>query len=73
VQLTQSGDSLAQVLRDWTQYGATAANVASIRSRLKVIDNTTNANTLKAGSGLDWFWETFAQDTTNRKATDMLN
>ena len=36
VKLTQSGDSLRQVLDDWAQYGALAANVASIRSRLAV-------------------------------------
>jgi hypothetical protein len=73
VQLTQSGDSLRQVLDDWTLYGMSAANVASIRSRLAVTDNTSYANTLLAGSGLDWFWYTYAKDTTNRKATDLLN
>jgi hypothetical protein len=26
-----------------------------------------------AGSGLDWFWDVYAQDHTNRKATDVLN
>ena len=73
VQLTQSGDTLGQVLSDWIQYGASAANVASIRQRLSVTYNTSNANTLKAGSGLDWFWETYAADHTNRKAIDLLN
>jgi Ca2+-binding RTX toxin-like protein len=73
VQLTQSGDSLRQVLNDWTQYGALAANVASIRARLKVTYNTSYANTLDAGSSLDWFWEIYGKDSTNRKATDLLN
>jgi hypothetical protein len=73
VTLTQSGDTLRQVLSDWISYGATAANVANIRKRLQVTDNTSHANTLLASSGLDWFWETYARDTTNRKATDLLN
>jgi hypothetical protein len=71
--LTSSSDSLRQVLNDWAQDGALAANVASIRSRLAVTYNSTNANTLNAGSGLDWFWGTFALDSTNRKPTDLLN
>jgi uncharacterized repeat protein (TIGR03803 family) len=73
VTLTQSGDSLRQVLTDWISYGATTADVASIRKRLQVTYNTTYANRLMAGSGLDWFWETYAKDTTNRKASDLLN
>jgi Ca2+-binding RTX toxin-like protein len=73
VQLTQSGDSLQQVLDDWVEYGDLAADVASIRSRLAVTYNTRYANTLDAGSGLDWFWYTDAQDKTNRKPTDLLN
>jgi len=73
VQLTKSGDSLRQVLNDWAQYGALSTNVASIRSRLAVTYNHTNANTLDTGSGLDWFWETYAKDSTNRKAKDLLN
>ena len=28
---------------------------------------------LQVGSGLDWFWATYAGDSTNRKATDLLN
>jgi hypothetical protein len=38
-----------------------------------VTDNNSNANTLQAGSGLDWFWATFANDHLNNKATDLLN
>ena len=73
VQLTQSGDSLRQVLDDWIKYGAQAANVASIRSRLSVTYNTHYANQLHAGSGLDWFWATDTQDHLNNKKTDLRN
>jgi probable HAF family extracellular repeat protein len=71
--LTQSGDSLRGVLNDWQLHGDRAANVARIRARLRVTDNTTSANTLRAGSGLDWFFETSESDSTNRKPTDLLN
>ena len=73
VQLTQTGDSLALVLSDWINHGASASNISNISARLNVTYNTSNSNTLDAGSGLDWFWETYAQDHTNRKATDLLN
>jgi hypothetical protein len=73
VALTQPGDTLRQVLADWRANGATAANVASIRSRLQVSYNTSHANFLAAGSGLDWFWFTFAQDQTTIKPTDLRN
>jgi hypothetical protein len=64
---------LEQVLSDWTRFGAVAAAVANIRARLAVTDNTRNGVTLDAGRGLDWFWETYGKDLTNRKATDLLN
>jgi len=73
VKLTESGDSLRHVLDDWAQYGALAADVASIRSRVVVTYNSSHANTMDAGSGLDWFWEKYAKDSTNRKSTDLLN
>ncbi len=73
VHLTQSGDSLAKVLSDWTQMGNVSTNVVSIRSRLDITYNSGNANILTAGTGLDWFWETFGMDTTNKKATDLVN
>jgi RTX calcium-binding nonapeptide repeat (4 copies) len=73
VSLTESDDSLWKALDDWIQYGSQAANVASIRSRLAVTYNTSHANTLDAGTGLDWFWVIDAKDSTNRKATDLLN
>jgi hypothetical protein len=70
-------DSLAvldQILSEWAQEGNSAANVAAIRSQLGAVTyNTQDANTLEAGSGIDWFWATFAQDKLNRKSTDLLN
>lgn len=73
VSLTRSGHFLAAVLNDWTVSGSLAANVADIRSRLAVTDNSSNANIMVVGSGLDRFWETFGGDTTNKKAGDLLN
>jgi Ca2+-binding RTX toxin-like protein len=73
VTLTQSGDSLRKILTNWSVLVASAADVANIRSCLHVTYNDSNPNKLHAGSGLDWFWETFAGDHTNRKATDLLN
>jgi hypothetical protein len=74
---SQSGDSLRQVLSDWISYVTTgrteANNPATIGNRLHVTYNTSHANTLLAGSGLDWFWETYSKDTTNRKSGDLLN
>jgi hypothetical protein len=71
VQLSQSGDTLQQVLEDWVLHGK--SYVANIRSRLAVTYNSSHANTLDGGRGLDWFWYTYAKDKTNRKATDLLN
>jgi hypothetical protein len=74
VQLTQSGDSLRQMLDDyWIAYGDQAASVADIRSRLLVTCNTDYANTLHAGGGLDWFWATDTEDNLNAKWTDLRN
>jgi hypothetical protein len=49
------------------------ADLANIRSRLAVTDNSRYANVLLVGRGLDWFWATYARDVTNRKPTDILN
>src|SRR5262249_51994749 len=69
--LTQPGDTLAKVLADWTKdilLHETSAQIATaIRPRLSVTFNTTNANTITAGKGLDWFWATYSHDHTNRK------
>jgi hypothetical protein len=59
------------VLDDWTRQGKSAANLASIRRRLLVTYNSSHANTLKAGSGLDWFWYTYSRNSTNCKASDV--
>ena len=73
VQLAKANDTLALVLSDWSSKGSVPTNVADIRSRLRVTNNTANANTLLAGTGLDWFWGTDNLDTTNKKSTDLLN
>ncbi len=73
VQLTHSGESLRRVFDDWIAYGDQAANVADIRSRQLLACNTHYANTVQAGSGLDWFWATDTQDNLNAQRTDLRN
>ena len=73
VKLNSASDSLRQVLNDWVQNGSQAGNAANIRSRLTVTDNTSHANRMTAGSGLDWFWAMYAKDTLNKKSGDLLN
>jgi hypothetical protein len=53
--------------------GGNAAAAARIESELAVTYNTKYANTLLAGSRLDWFWDTYSKDTTNPKPGDLLN
>src|SRR5262249_30478735 len=67
--------ALDQVLAEWAQYGSSAAHVANIRSTLKpvVTYSSGKANTLLAGSGVDWFWATDPQDHLNSKTNDLLN
>jgi hypothetical protein len=68
VQLTT--DVLEQVLGDWMAGDITdAANILTPA----ITFNASNANTLLAGKGFDWFWATYAKDHTNRKPTDLLN
>ena len=55
------------------QFGSASSNVASIRSRLHVNYNTSHANSLTAGSGLDWFWATYSHDYLNKKSNDLRN
>jgi hypothetical protein len=59
------------VLTAWINQGLAASN--SIRSRLDVTYNTSDANVLLAGTGLDWFWDIFPDDFTNRKPPDLLS
>jgi hypothetical protein len=73
VTLTQAGDTLRQVLNAWVRFGSASSNVASIRSRLHVNYNTSHANILASGSGLDWFWVAYAHDCLNKKAGDLVN
>jgi Ca2+-binding RTX toxin-like protein len=76
VRLTQPGDTLAQVLSDWMgdiQAHDTAAEIAAlIEPRLAVTYNTTNPNTLHAGTGFDWFWAAYAKDNVNKKPGDLV-
>ncbi len=81
VQLTSASDTLEQVLTSWIQdietsagsASALAADVASIRTRIQVTYNTTNANTLRAGKGLDWFWFVNPKDRANVRPGDLTN
>jgi Ca2+-binding RTX toxin-like protein len=69
--VTKSGDSFRQILNDWVAK-PTASNQAAIRSRFTVNYNPKYANTLTAGSGIDWFFYK-PPTTSNKKATDFLN
>ncbi len=64
--------ALDAILIEWAQ---SSSNAGDIRSKLQglVTYNDTYANTLQAGSGLDWFWANFAKDKLNNKPTDLLN
>jgi predicted outer membrane repeat protein len=73
VTTTRPGDTLTDVLSAWITGGPSPANVADIRSRLTVTYNTTNNNTLHAGTGLNWFWYTDKKDSVNSKSTDLRN
>ena len=66
--VVNSGDSLRQILSDWS-----VSPSALVNKRLKVVDNTSYPNVLKAGSGRDWFFYTYSKDVTNKKPTDRLN
>jgi hypothetical protein len=68
---SNSGDSFRRILNAWTA-NSTAPNQAAIQSRFTVIYNTTYANTLTAGSGIDWFFYKHPT-TSNKKSTDFLN
>ena len=66
--VVKPGDSLRQILSDWN-----ASKSASVNTRLKVVYNTSHPNVLKAGSGRDWFFYTYPNDTTNKKSTDRVD
>ncbi|HVX13283.1 MAG TPA: hypothetical protein VHC22_19015 [Pirellulales bacterium] len=79
--VAQNSAALEQVLNEWISdlallnHGLTAQQIAAlIRPSLTVAQyNKSSANTLNAGTGLDWFWDTYSHDHTNRKSTDLLN
>ena len=66
--VVNSGDSLRKILNDWN-----ASPTTSVNQRLKVVYNSTYPNSLKAGSGRDWFFYTYPNTKSNKKATDRLN
>jgi hypothetical protein len=69
--VTNSGGSFRQILSDWAA-NPTASNQGAIRQRFTVNYNTKYANTLSAGSGIDWFFYQ-PPTTSNKNATDFLN
>jgi Ca2+-binding RTX toxin-like protein len=69
--VNNSGDSFRRILNDWVA-NPTASKQAAIRSRFTVSYNAKYANTLTAGSGIDWFFYQ-PPTTSNKKSTDFLN
>jgi Ca2+-binding RTX toxin-like protein len=69
--IVNPGDSFRQILNAWTA-NPVASNQATIRSRFTVNYNAKYANTLTAGSGIDWFFY-LPPTTSNKKSTDFLN
>jgi hypothetical protein len=71
-----TGQLAAILFNQWIPSGTTSATQAQIRSQLTapgvLTYNTTNANTLSAGGGFNWFWYADAQDHVNKKP-NLLN
>ena len=67
--VNQSGDSFRRILDDWVA-NPTASNQGAIRQRFTVNYNAKYANTLTAGSGIDWFFYQNPPTTSNKKSTD---
>jgi Ca2+-binding RTX toxin-like protein len=65
------GDSFRQILSAWTA-NPVALNQSAIRSRFAVHYNTKYANSLTAGSGIDWFFYQ-APTTSNKQSTVFRN
>lgn len=40
---------------------------------MNVTYNQTNANVLRAGTGLDWFWSTNPHNVTTKNPSDVTN
>jgi hypothetical protein len=66
--VVNSGDSLRQILSDWS-----ASSSASVNTRIKVVYNTSHLNVLRAGKGREWWFYTYNKDVTNFKKTVRLN
>ncbi|HET6880763.1 MAG TPA: MBG domain-containing protein, partial [Pirellulales bacterium] len=68
--VSQSANDLWAVLNEWI-----AGGISGVRADLAahITYNTTNSNTLHAGSGRDWFWEIYSGDNVNIKPGDLLN
>jgi Ca2+-binding RTX toxin-like protein len=66
--VTNSGDSFRQILGAWVA-NPVRSNQAAIQSRFTVNYNAKYANTLTAGSGIDWFFYK-PPTTSNKKPTD---
>jgi parallel beta-helix repeat protein len=69
--VVKPGDSFRSILNDWVA-NPTAGNQSKIRARFTVNYNTKYANTLTAGTGVDWFFYK-PPTTSNKKPTDFLN
>jgi len=69
-----TGQLAAILFNEWIPSGTTVTTQAQIRTQLtgNITYNTTNANTLNAGGGFDWFWETYVRDHLNKKP-NLLN
>jgi hypothetical protein len=69
--VVNSGDSFRRILNAWVAK-PTVSNQGAIRSPFTVDYNVKYANTLTAGSGIDWFFYQ-PPTTSNKKSTDFLN
>jgi Ca2+-binding RTX toxin-like protein len=63
------GDSFRQILGAWVE-NPVRSNQAPIQARFTVNYNAQYANTLSAGSGIDWFFYKNPPTTSNKKPTD---
>jgi hypothetical protein len=70
---TSSATAATAARAAWNALQTKSAALAFATERVVDATDSSHANTLDAGSGLDWFWEKYAKDSTNRKATDLVN
>jgi Ca2+-binding RTX toxin-like protein len=64
-------DSLAAILASYVP--SQRSSLVNITSRLQVTFDTTGADNLFGGLGVDWFWTNDALDVTDRLPTEPLN